>query len=431
LGGKSEEENAVGPCVGPKILNLASPSQILISMICLLLILVFTSSILDLSAAGGEEQGSVSPSLFDRKHVPWLNNQTKFNWIGKENQLHKLLRMQQKSKWVSVLLFNKAVIRWSLNCIYSMIKMGGVKSYIAATTDEESLRLCMAFRLPCYNASYLLADYVSTSNTKLSTDTMLIGTRPYLQIVWAKVRLMQEILRLGFSVHFTDVDAVYLRSIYPSYRNIVNKHRVDAIFMKETKVESRSYIAKTIQQRSKEGLSAAEPLQFKEGWERTMNLFNTGIYAIRSTNHSLKLVEQWLASNSWQGHDQHVLNAMAFTNYVICSGPGLCQAARQAGFATIYRHPSQFGLSGVCPTVKFDPPCDPVRLFVHVICKEGWGEGEEEKGRVLSRFKLWLVDESGQPMYSEDNANQKHSFLPCTGLAWEDISNNVTLLDDT
>ena len=384
---------------------------------------------------GREEALGISPSRFDRTTIPWVNNQTKYNWIGKQNELHKLLRMQSKGKWISVLLFNKAVIRWSLNCIYSMIKMGGVKSYIAATTDDASLQTCMAYRLPCYNASYLLAEYASTSDAKIPTTTMLIGTKPYLQIVWAKVRLMKEMLALGFNVHFTDVDAVYLRPIYPSYRNIINKHRVDAIFMKETKLETRSSLAKTLQQKGKE--TSDLDMQFKEGWERTLNLFNTGIYAIRSTNHSLKLVDRWLASNikgmtKGQGHDQMVINSMAFTDYVICSGPGLCQAARQQGFATIYRHPSQFGLSGVCPSVKFDPPCDPVRLFVHVICKEGWGEKEEEKGRVLSRFKLWLVDNEGRPIYSEDTEDQRHPFLPCAGLAWEEleVGKSSTLNDD-
>lgn len=180
--------------------------------------------------------------------------------------------------------------------------------------------------------------------------------------------------------------------------------------MKETKLDGRS----------------------KDGWERTLNLFNTGVYAIRSNNHSLKLVDRWLASNKSQGHDQMVLNSLAFQEYVVCSGPSVCQAARQAGYPTIYRHPSQFGAQGVCPTgATLDPPCDPIRLFIHVICKEGWGDSEEEKGRVLSRFKLWLVDLSGKPLYNEDvNGKKQHPFLPCQGLAWEgQVELNRTLSD--
>ena len=40
----------------------------------------------------------------------------------------------------------------------------------------------------------------------------------------------------------------------------------------------------------------------------------------------------------------------------VCSGLGPCAAAHEAGWATIFRHPSQFGSYGVCPA-KFDVPC--------------------------------------------------------------------------
>lgn len=40
----------------------------------------------------------------------------------------------------------------------------------------------------------------------------------------------------------------------------------------------------------------------------------------------------------------------------VCSGPAQCMSAKLAGWATIFRHPSQFGAMGVCPS-KFDVPC--------------------------------------------------------------------------
>ena len=90
------------------------------------------------------------------------------------------------------------------------------------------------------------------------------------------------------------------------------------------------------------------------------NLFNTGVYAMRSTNTSIKLVRNWLRANDWQSHDQAVLNKMAFKAYVVCSGPAVCQSARAAGWATVFRHPSQFGEHGVCPgrlPNMFSNPC--------------------------------------------------------------------------
>lgn len=50
-------------------------------------------------------------------------------------------------------------------------------------------------------------------------------------------------------------------------------------------------------------------------------------------------------------------------------------------------------------------PCDPIRLFVHAVCTVGWGEDERGKGSWWKKFKLWLVDEEGQPLYAtEDDA---------------------------
>ena len=63
---------------------------------------------------------------------------------------------------------------------------------------------------------------------------------------------------------------------------------------------------------------------------------------------------------------------------------------------------------------------DPIRLFVHAICRNGWGNEEEAKGRVWQRYKLWLIGEDGVPLFNEDDVGNKHPFLPCKGLAWVD-----------
>lgn len=53
------------------------------------------------------------------------------------------------------------------------------------------------------------------------------------------------------------------------------------------------------------------------GSERT-NLINTGVYAMRSTNETRRLVAQWLnARNEVKEHDQAVLNLMAYKDWVV------------------------------------------------------------------------------------------------------------------
>ena len=61
---------------------------------------------------------------------------------------------------------------------------------------------------------------------------------------------------------------------------------------------------------------------------------------------------------------------------------------------------------------------DPVRLFVHAICRSGWDNSEDAKGRVLQKYKLWLVNATGHPLYNEDEEGKGHPSLPCLGPAW-------------
>jgi hypothetical protein len=50
-------------------------------------------------------------------------------------------------------------------------------------------------------------------------------------MVWGKILILQQILQLGYNVHFSDVDVVYLRPVWPSYRGLFYKYGVDGIFM--------------------------------------------------------------------------------------------------------------------------------------------------------------------------------------------------------
>ncbi len=72
------------------------------------------------------------------------------------------------------------------------------------------------------------------------------------------------------------------------------------------------------------------------------------------------------------------------------------------------------------------PPCDPIRLYVHAVCTSGWGPEEGGKGSYWLKYKLWLVDEDGQPLYLDNentassgkSAHPAHPFLTCRGPAW-------------
>lgn len=54
----------------------------------------------------------------------------------------------------------------------------------------------------------------------------------------------------------------------------------------------------------------------------SVNLFNTGIYAMRSNNATLRLVEKWLAARDATSNDQVILNSMAYKEYVVSGWAG-------------------------------------------------------------------------------------------------------------
>eukprot|EP00955_Chlamydomonas_euryale_P109671 365946-Chlamydomonas_euryale.AAC.10 len=147
---------------------------------------------------------------------------------------------------------------------------------------------------------------------------------------------------------------------------------------------------------------------------------NTGVYALRSNNGTNALVDSWLSMRHKPGrhNDQTMFGKLATRDYVMCGSRATCAAARMTAKPVVLRHPAQFGSQGTCPDATWDVPCDPVRLFVHAICRVGWGP--TDKGSVLEKYHLWLLDADLRPLYNEDDEAWRHPFLPCQGAAWQD-----------
>lgn len=58
------------------------------------------------------------------------------------------------------------------------------------------------------------------------------------------------------------------------------------------------------------------------GGSASVNLFNTGIYTMRSNNATLQLVEKWLAARDATSNDQVILNSLAYKEYVVSGWAG-------------------------------------------------------------------------------------------------------------
>ena len=248
--------------------------------------------------------------------TPWLlPPSTRLRYEGHHNNLDRLLSLQaRKDRWVTVFIFNRAVRRWTMNAIYSYVKFGRSINYVAAAVDESSLVACLRLRLPCYNASL-----VPEAARKGSGDGLVaeINTQRYLAIVWGKVVMAQRVISRGYHLHLSDVDVVYFRTVFSSYHLLFKKApHLDAVFMWEEVVNEETGM---------------------------LNLLNTGVYAMLSNNYTQRLMDDWLDPPGGRvGHDQSTLNRrLAFKSFTLCTSPATCQAAKEAGWATVYRHPPQ------------------------------------------------------------------------------------------
>jgi hypothetical protein len=104
------------------------------------------------------------------------------------------LQVQSHDSWVTVLIFTTSVRRAALNCIYSLVNHGLVSSYVVAALDEASLTDCLAWRLPCYNASAVYATLQSPEGTGASAAARAANSsadKPYVHGTYVSCRVFE------------------------------------------------------------------------------------------------------------------------------------------------------------------------------------------------------------------------------------------------
>lgn len=181
--------------------------------------------------------------------APWLLPPShKLPYQGLSRNLQQLLRVQAGDPYthrdeenevsaaaVSLIVLTMPTFQMGLNCIYSMIKHGGVKTFIAATFDVETQQACQQYRLPCYDASDLVQQY-SSGLAPLQAMALINQTdsdEGHRLLGRLRLHLMRQIIDQGYHLHVTDADVVYVRDIYASYVNLLYKYRADGTFMNE------------------------------------------------------------------------------------------------------------------------------------------------------------------------------------------------------
>eukprot|EP00756_Hemistasia_phaeocysticola_P058735 Hpha_TRINITY_DN35388_c0_g1::TRINITY_DN35388_c0_g1_i1::g.85075::m.85075 len=220
-------------------------------------------------------RGGVPPTLSCVPAVaaPWLvprSEVPKFPWEGLHNNLERLLEVQaDENKVVVVFIFNRFWVDHLHNVVWSMVARAGVRGFIVATLDCESLELCAKTRMPCFNAI----------NFAEPERDMAVGASGYKQgfkrkvteeLSWIKPRLALSILDLGFRFMMVDMDMSWNRNPMAD----VVSHSAD--FPHQCDTRDRFSI-------------------------------NTGFYLLRPTPQVFRLFENILVFPPWRLSDQNAL----------------------------------------------------------------------------------------------------------------------------
>ena len=332
-----------------------------------------------------------------------------FIYQGLENNLDALLKVRASpSGWISVTYMTEKIKRFALNWIFSLVTLGRQPHYIIAVFEDESLAACKALNLPCFNATALAPVKIENMQHTLHGS----------QLQWTKIHVSYQILVKGYHLHASDSDVVYLRNLNKSYDLIFKDTHADAIFAPE------------------EGVLNSQQRLDLESWasgsnkEIHLNIINSGVYAVTSTNRSITMFYRWWHERSWD--DQGWLNRFHGKAHVICSGMMACLTLQRAGWMTIFLH-APFYEGRSCwanpedrtPGMKdeggvWSPRygCDTRRLYVHFLCGCCW----QLKTDSFEAAKLWLIGEDLKPKWERigANGNSTHPFLPCQeDTAWK------------
>lgn len=122
---------------------------------------------------------TLNPALLELfKPTPWLLPKRYpglpySNLSSRDLAVVAAARAQPKGEYqkaISVAFFSKGMIRMLQNCIYTMVKFGGVDNYIITTWSESDLEACLDLNLPCADASAYLPEITINEDEESSGD---------------------------------------------------------------------------------------------------------------------------------------------------------------------------------------------------------------------------------------------------------------------
>lgn len=324
---------------------------------------------------------------------------------GFHNDLLALLRTQAKNKRVSFSLFNQASVPLLLNYVLSLLTVAGVTNYFVGALDHTALDTCLALKLPCYNAtSWTYREFYPDAEPEavvqlFKREAVYLDYR-YWQIHWIKAFMIEHIVQLNYSVHYSDIDLVYLRPAWPLYDAIIKATNADAIFEQEERIRNQQW---------QSGVSTAQLL-------------------VRPSNTSLRMTWRWANGTDRHYSETFWVNYIKGKVYKHCYNAAQCKAVKKEhDLATVARFPGQNPQTwGACPPQQPPPhPCDALNLYAHPACSVGLAS----KVEWLRKRGLWAVKDADalarvmqtgvQATWSWVNLSHFTSQgLPCSSAPW-------------
>ncbi|KAI3432373.1 hypothetical protein D9Q98_003930 [Chlorella vulgaris] len=326
------------------------------------------------------EQIQADPSLPERdasvlaefQAAPWLlPPRTKALSYAGMHQLdmlaeHRSMPIGNLTKAITFLTFNAKFAVMTQNCIYSMVKFGGVRNYIVGTWDPDDLQACMDLNLPCADVTSFLPEPMDKA-----PGAGLFRTHDYLVICWLRPAVLVHLLQQGYAVHSTDSDIVYLmKPVWASFLAYMEQGHADAAFQTEYPVNGGNYVM----------LPTAASIAFATAW--------AAMAPAMIKEHR---------------HDQDAFSLVDSAKWRLCSDSRSCHGERAgifqrnaSGTQMLIRRfsPNHFNYwAHVCsltianPFPKIDP-CDWAVMFLHPVCSP-----YEIKVNTLKHQGFWFVDD--------------------------------------
>ncbi|PSC72584.1 hypothetical protein C2E20_4222 [Micractinium conductrix] len=267
------------------------------------------------------------------------------------------------SSSVALLLFSKPYAVMLQNSVYSLVKHGGVRNYIALAWSAEDLEACADLNLPCADVSSMLVEPIQTSQRLLQHD--------FLVMMWVKPAAVLRALRQGHAVMFVDTDVAYaVKPLWESYMAFMERVEADGAWQSESPVNSGHFVV----------LPTPAGLAFAEAW------------AAAAPSAIPKKVSE-----------QKGLQPLERAAYVTCRLPCLCyrhkyellaQGKRDSMAVFAVYLPSFFPYTSAGCTVgskEWLPsvdPCDWTTLYLHPICVSG----AANKEAIFKSIGYWFMD---------------------------------------